>query len=285
MNRLQKQCIAASAGLHLLLLVALLFGSGFRSEQPDRLDVEPFHMMPSSVIESLLDDPADVLAEPETEPITETQAVENQEIQKQEPEPIEVEPKPEPKPDPKPVVEPKPEPKPEPTKEPSISKRVEKPKPKPKKTKIKISKVFKSNTTKRNPTVKTQGPKVTKTSANPLKINKNLGKVGGGSSIQGVTTVSGSLLGRYGHLVQSAYDRQWRQPAGISSSNLKVKVKVVVAKDGRIQSATISQSSGVSAMDQSIERAIRMVKRISQAPPEGASLSNRTFILNFNLKS
>ena len=34
----------------------------------------------------------------------------------------------------------------------------------------------------------------------------------------------------------------------------------------------------------SIERAIQMVQRITEAPPKGASLSNRTFILNFNLK-
>jgi protein TonB len=283
MNRLQKQCIVASAGLHMLLLVALLFGSGFRSEQPKPLDIEPFHMMPASVIESLLDDPADVLGEPEPEPIVETPVVEPAEPQKPEPEPVKVEPKPEPKPEP--VVEPKPEPKPEPTKEPTISKRIEKPKPKPKKTKIKISKVFTTNTRKSKPTVQTQRPKVNKPSAPAVKLNRNLNKVGGGSTIKGVTTVSGSSLGRYGHLVQSAYDRQWRQPTSISSSNLTVKVKVVVAKDGTIQSATVSQSSGVSAMDQSIERAICMVKRISQAPPAGASLSNRTFILNFNLKS
>ena len=283
MNRLQKQCIAASTGLHLLLLVALLFGSGFRSEQPRPLDMEPFHMMPSSVIESLLDDPADILGEPEPEPIVETPIVEPEVIQEPEPEPIKVEPKPEPKPEP--VVEPKPEPKPEPIKEPTISKRVEKPKPKQTKPKIKISKVFRTNTSQPKSTVKTQRPKVTKPSVKTLELNKNLGKVGGGSKIKGVTTVSGSMLGQYGRLVQAAYDREWRQPAGISRPNLTVKVKVVVAKDGTIQSASISQSSGVSEMDQSIKSAIRMVKRISTAPPEGTSLINRTFILNFNLKS
>jgi TonB family protein len=279
MNRLQKQCIMASAGLHLMLLVALLFGSGFRSKQPEQMEIEPFHMMPSSVLESLLnDDPADVAGEPEPEPIVETPVVPDQPK-----EPVKIEPKPEPQPEP--IVEPKPEPKPEPTKEPTFSKREEKPKPAPVKPKINISKQIITNTNTRKPTVKTQGHQVSKPSSKPLVLNQNLNKVGGGSKLKGVTTVTGSALGRYGHHVQSAYDRQWTQPASISSGNLTVKIKVVVAEDGSIQSAKISQISGVSAMDKSIERAIRMVNRISQAPPEGASLSNRTFILNFNLKS
>ncbi len=279
MNRLQKQCVIASAGMHLLLVVALLFGSGFRSKQHEPLDIQPFHMMPSSVLESLLDDPADVADvadEPEPKPEVEP-PVESEKII--EPEPATIEPEPEP------VVTPKPEPKPDPVKEPAISKRIEKPKPKVVKPKIKISKQFKTNTSSRKPKVNTQKPKISRPSTTTVKLNQNLLKVGGGSKIKGVTTISGSSLGRYGHLVQSAYDREWTQPTSISGRNLTVKIKVIVSRDGSIQSANISQSSGVAAMDQSIERAIRKVRRISQAPPQGASLGDRTFIINFNLKS
>ena len=278
MNRLQKHCVLVSTGLHLLLLVALLFGSGFRSKQPERPDIKSFHMMSSSVMESLLDDPADAAGKQEPEPVIKTPVAEPPPEEIKEPET----PKAEPAPRPEPVV--KPRPKPEPTKVPAISKRIEKPKPKPAKPVIKVSRIYKSNTTRRKPSAKNQQPRVPRPSVPQVTLNQNLNKVGGGSRLKGVTTISGSSLGRYGLLVQSAYDRQWRQPNGISSRDLTVKVKVIVAKDGSIQSAKISQSSGISAMDQSIERAIQMVQRITEAPPKGASLSNRTFILNFNLK-
>ena len=278
MNRLQKHCILVSTGLHLLLLVALLFGSGFRSKQPERPDIKSFHMMSSSVMESLLDDPADAAGKQEPEPVIKTPVAEPPPEEIKEPET----PKAEPAPRPEPVV--KPRPKPEPTKVPAISKRIEKPKPKPAKPVIKVSRIYKSNTTRRKPSAKNQQPRVPRPSVPQVTLNQNLNKVGGGSRLKGVTTISGSSLGKYGLLVQSAYDRQWRQPNGISSRDLTVKVKVIVAKDGSIQSAKISQSSGISAMDQSIERAIQMVQRITEAPPKGASLSNRTFILNFNLK-
>ena len=276
MNRLQKHCVLVSTGLHLLLLVALLFGSGFRSKQPEQPDIKSFHMMSSSVMESLLDDPADAAGKQEPEPVIKTPVAEPPPEEIKEPEPET--PKAEPAPRLEPVV------KPEPTKVPAISKRIERPKPEPAKPIIKVSRIYKSNTSRRKPSAKTQQPRVPRPSVPKVTLNQNLNKVGGGSRLKGVTTISGSSLGKYGLLVQSAYDRQWRQPNGISSRDLTVKVKVIVAKDGSIQSAQISQSSGISAMDQSIERAIQMVQRITEAPPKGASLSNRTFILNFNLK-
>ncbi len=280
MNRLQKHCVLVSTGLHLLLLIALLFGSGFRSKQTEQPDIKPFHMMSSSVMESLLDDPADAAGKQEPEPVIKTPVAEPppEEIKQTEPET----PKAEPEPRPEPVVKPKP--KPELTRVPAISKRIEKPKPKPAKPIIKVSKIYKSNTSRRKPLAKNQQARVPRPSMPQVTLNQNLNKVGGGSRLKGVTTISGSSLGKYGLLVQSAYDRQWRQPNSISSRDLTVKVKVIVAKDGSIQSAKISQSSGITAMDQSIERAIQMVQRITEAPPKGASLSNRTFILNFNLK-
>ena len=280
MNRLHKHCVLVSTGLHLLLLVALLFGSGFRSKQPEQPDIKSFHMMSSSVMESLLDDPADAAGKQEPEPVIKTPVAEPPPEEIKEPEPET--PKAEPAPRLEPVVKPKP--KPEPTKVPAISKRIEKPKPKPAKPIIKVSRIYKSNTSRRKPSAKNQQPRVPRSSVPKVTLNQNLNKVGSGSRLKGVTTISGSSLGKYGLLVQSAYDRQWRQPNGISSRDLTVKVKVIVAKDGSIQSAQISQSSGISAMDQSIERAIQMVQRITEAPPKGASLSNRTFILNFNLK-
>ena len=124
MSRLNKQCFFASVGLHLVLLVAVIFGAGFLPKKPIKRDIEPFHMMPSSVIESLFDDPADVQGEPQPEPEPVVEPVQPPpELEQPQPEP---EPEPVQQPEPEPVVIPepvkpepvKPEPKPEPVKQP-----------------------------------------------------------------------------------------------------------------------------------------------------------------------
>lgn len=294
MSRLNKQCIFASAGLHLVLLVALIFGAGFLPTKPIKQDIEPFHMMPSSVIESLFDDPADVQGEsqPEPEPVAEP-------VQP----PAEVEqPKPEPtkQPEPEPVVIPepvkpepiKPEPKPEPVKQPKkelpkenmISKKEE-----PKKQVrpvIKISTVIKKNTAK--PTVNT--PPVKKVNPAPPRRSpaadydpSRIERVGRGSKFKGVTTVLGSALGNYGLKVQAAYDRRWTQSENLSNRNATVQVRVVVGTDGSIVSSKVVKQSGVASLDQSIGRLLDRVTRIPDAPPAGASLSERTFTINFNI--
>jgi TonB family protein len=296
MSRLSKQCFFASAGLHLILLAAVIFGAGFLPKKLVKQDMEPFHMMPASVIESLFDDPADVQGEPQPEPVVEpVQPAPEVEQPQPEPEPIQ-----QAEPDPAPVVIPepvkpepiKPEPKPEAVKVPrkelpkenTISKK-EEPKNKEKPV-IKISTVIKKNTTKAP--VKTS-PEKTETPA-PVRRNpasdfdpKRLERVGKGSKIKGVTTVFGSALGNYGLKVQSAFDRRWTQSENLSNRNATVQVRVVVGTDGSIVSARVVKESGVASLDQSIERLLDIVTRIPEAPPAGASLSDRTFTINFNI--
>ena len=60
MEPLQKKYLLASSGLHLLLLTLLLFGSGFLPDRKEEDPLIPFRMMPTSVLESLMNDPADV---------------------------------------------------------------------------------------------------------------------------------------------------------------------------------------------------------------------------------
>ena len=67
MEPLQKKYLLASSGLHLLLLTLLLFGSGFLPDRKEEDPLIPFRIMPTSVLESLMNDPADV-ASPQPEP-------------------------------------------------------------------------------------------------------------------------------------------------------------------------------------------------------------------------
>jgi len=298
MSRLNKQCIFASAGLHLILLVALVFGAGFLPTKPIKQDIEPFHMMPSSVIESLFDDPADVQGEPQLEPEPVAEPVQPPaELEQPEPEPVK---QPEPEPEPEPVVIPepvkpepvKPEPKPEPVKQPkkeqskenTISKK-EEPK-KPKKPVIKISTDIKKNTAKpavNTPPVKKVNPAPPRRSPAADFDPSRIERVGRGSQFKGVTTVLGSALGNYGLKVQAAYDRRWTQSENLSNRNATVQVRVVVGTDGSIVSAKVVKKSGVASLDQSIGRLLDRVTRIPDAPPAGASLSDRTFTINFNI--
>ena len=298
MSRLNKQCFYASAGLHLLLLMAVIFGAGFLPDKPIKRDIEPFHMMPASVIEALLDDPADVQGESQPEPFLEPvqpPPVVEQAQPEPEPEPVQ-----QAKPEPEPVVIPepvkpepvKPEPKREPVKEPKkelpkenmISKKVEP--PKKVKPVIKISTDIKKNTAKSpvtTPPVKTSTPAPVR--RNPVADfdPSRLERIGKGSKIKGVTTVLGSALGNYGLKVQAAYDYQWTQAASLSDKNATVQVKVVVGTDGSIVSAKVIRKSGVASLDQSIARLLDQVTRIPEAPPAGASISDRSFTINFNI--
>lgn len=295
MSRLNKQCFFASAGLHMILLVALIFGAGFLPKKPIKQDIEPFHMMPSSVIESLFDDPSDVQGEPQPEPVAEpVQLPPVVEQPQPEPEPVE-QPEPEPEPEPEPVVIPepvKPEPKPEPVKQPkkeqpkenTISKK-EEPK-KPEKPVIKISTDFKKNTIKspvKTPPVKTVIPAPARRNPAADFDPSRIERIGKGSKLKGITTVMGSALGNYGLKVEAEYDRRWTQSANLSNRNATVQVRVVVGTDGSIVSAKVVRKSGVAALDQSISRLLDLVTRIPEAPPTGASLSDRTFTINFNI--
>lgn len=293
MSRLNKQCFFASAGLHVLLLVAAIFGAGFLPDRPIKQDMEPFHMMPASVIESLFDDPADVQGEPQPEPVEEPVQLPPEVEQTQpEPEPAPVQ-QPEPEPEPVVISEPvKPEsvkevvkePKRELPKENTISKK-EEPKKKEKPV-IKISTVFKKNTAK----VPAKTSPVKTATSTPAKRNpaadfdpSRIERIGKGSKIKGVTTVLGSALGNYGLKVQAAYDHRWTQSANLSNRNATVQVRVVVGTDGSIVSAKVVRQSGVASLDQSIERLLDRVTRIPEAPPAGSSLSDRTYTINFNI--
>ena len=52
MNRLQKKCVIATAGFHLLLLVILFVGPAFFNEKPKADDSPVLDVIPANLIES-----------------------------------------------------------------------------------------------------------------------------------------------------------------------------------------------------------------------------------------
>ena len=90
----------------------------------------------------------------------------------------------------------------------------------------------------------------------------------------------------YGQVVKSYYDQAWIDPEDVSEDAATVKVKVVIGRDGSVNSDSIMKRSGVPALDKSVQNALDRVRLRGLPPfPEGAKESQRTYIINFNLKA
>ena len=90
----------------------------------------------------------------------------------------------------------------------------------------------------------------------------------------------------YGQVVKSYYDQAWIDPEDVSEDAATVKVKVVIGRDGSVNADSIVKRSGISALDRSVQNALDRVRIRGLPPfPEGAKESQRTYIINFNLKA
>ncbi len=95
----------------------------------------------------------------------------------------------------------------------------------------------------------------------------------------------GEAFVNYGQLVKERYEGAWRDPSDVADSNANVKVQVVVDRTGSVESARILSRSGVSAMDKSVQSVLDRIRTIGEPFPAGSKDRQRTFIINFNLKT
>lgn len=94
----------------------------------------------------------------------------------------------------------------------------------------------------------------------------------------------GEAYASYDAFVQAVYDNAWRIPDGLTDEEATCKVRVTIARSGEVLSATIVKPSGNAVLDESVRRVLREVKFIAPFP-EGAKEQQRTYTINFNLKS
>ena len=95
-------------------------------------------------------------------------------------------------------------------------------------------------------------------------------------------------LGRYASanyesLIRRKYMDATIHPGAISGDPV-VKVRLVIARNGRILSARVTSKSGVASWDRSVQKALDRVKLIKPFP-ESMKGSQQTFNLNFNSRS
>ncbi|TAK94784.1 MAG: TonB family protein [Verrucomicrobia bacterium] len=267
-QRLQKKCLIASAGFHLLLLVILFVGPAFLSSNDKAEDLQVLTVIPSLAVEGNVNGGGNPHAAPPTP------APRNP---PQTPQPAPRIPEPEPEQAVKP-------PKPEPDDVPA-------PGNKPKKPQISlVEKVRKpSNATNRNTTSRSSSSSESDSTArhafnsslNNLRANLSPGTVvdtnpgpgGGGPAYAGYKQIIGSI-----------YYQAWVVPEESDANTATAVVSVTISRDGTIVSAKITRSSGNAAVDRTVQAALDRVPSVPPFP-EGAKEERRTFTINFNLKA
>ena len=248
MGRLKRSCVVGSVVFHTLILAMLVLGPMLLAKREEKVRV--IDLVPSEVIDKLLAPAAPVAPPPAPAP------------PKPKPEPKKIQPKPKPKP-----VLPKPKPK----------KNTPKPKPKPK---IKVN----LDSSVRKPDARnTEAEK--EAAKRREALNRSLNKLD--TKLSGRTAVN-VPLGRfasanYESLIRRKYMDATIHPGAISGDPV-VKVRLVIARNGRVISARVTSQSGLASWDRAVQKALDRVKFIKPFP-ESMKGSQQTFNLNFNSRS
>jgi TonB family protein len=260
MNRLQKKCVFATAGIHLLLLVILLVGPAFFAPRNKPDDLQVLDVIPANLID----------------------APYNSGVKNAQPPPPAVQPAP-PAPAPKPVVTPptfaqkvehffKPEPvKPTPDLTP-----VEKPE-KSRPHKIEVNTHLVTRNAAQNSTADSQRARALQTAIRNLKRNFSP------STRIDMPGNSTAAYANYASVVKSIYEQTLISflPNAIASDNENTKVSVTIASDGTVTSARIIAPSGDSVWDAAVQRTLDRVTFIAPFPA-GTAEKERHYTINFN---
>jgi colicin import membrane protein len=284
-NRLQKKCFIASAGLHLLLLLVLLIGPAFMASQnkPDTMPVLDF------VAPKTVDDALSGGGNPNARPPAAT-------FEKPQPAP------------PAPVVKPEPPPPekvraPDPPKEtvseipprtdPEYSLEPSKER-KPRKVNIDLTPVKRPRVT--NDDAKVQAQAEAREEARRERDRRQhiaaaFGNAANNleSSLSGSTTVElkgpgggGVPYANFLDAVKSVYYNAWVVPDGITDDNATTAAVVTIARDGTVVSSHITRSSGNAGADRSVQVTLDRVKWAAPLP-DTATENQRTVNINFNV--
>ena len=177
-------------------------------------------------------------------------------------------------------VAPPPAPAPPKPKQPEPKKVQPKPKPKPKpippKPKIKVN--LNSNPRKPDAQKKESQKEAAK---RQTALNKLQTKLSGRTSVN--VPLGRYASANYESLIRRKYMDATIHPGAISGDPV-VKVRLVIARNGRILSARVTGKSGVASWDRSVQKALDRVKFIKPFP-ESMKGSQQTFNLNFNSRS
>jgi TonB family protein len=271
MNRLQKKCVIATAGIHLLLLTILIVGPAFFNPQPKTDNSRVLDVIPANQIDAAFNSGVRGATPPAPAPV--------------------VIPLPQPTP-PTPMVQPMPPPAPKPvvTPPPTLAKRLEKfftsePKPvkptqeppEPKQRQIQVNTQLVARPAPNSPIKSNPQPN---TSALENVINNLRTNLSSPMEVNlpGNSTVA---YANYGDVVVSVYHHAWSPPDGMDSDSVTIQFKVTIASDGTVITARIITPSGDASVNAAVQRMLDRVKVIAPFP-DGATEKERNYTINFN---
>jgi protein TonB len=301
MNRLQKKCFFFSLGLHGLVALVLLVGPGFRS-RPQPSDLQIMTMIPARILDRAgagggspavtvsqpLPPAPTVPVQPQPQPQPQRQVVPTPPVERPQPptprQPEEVErPAPEPRPSEDLSLEPKEKPhKPRHEIQPTYTPASE----------AKITKKTDKEQSRENQ-AREAAERAQRAEARRLReiqeslgqLAKNVKSSGDSNATVDVSGIGGGeAFASYRNVIFNAYYHAWITPDSITDRSATADAKVNIARDGSIRSAEVVRASGDSALDKSVERALR---RVTQLPPFPASARDeeRTFTIHFSLEA
>jgi protein TonB len=279
MTRLQKKCLYAATGAHLLALV-VVFCSGFISTKPKVDDSQTLETVPSTLVDAALQSGVQNPTPPAPQPPTPTPP---QPVTQ----PVPLPPPPLPKP-PEPVKPPE-QVKPVDDVKPADKPDVEIPKPKKPHVIVPDLKPTTQDAKKaaddaaKAQAAEEQARKDAAKRAKAFKtamknIEKNATSSTEVKQLPGTSSVS---YANYMAAVKKIYDDAWTPPDSMVSDDVTTKVSVTISRDGHVVSSHITSPSGDSSIDASVQRALDRVDFVAPFP-DGATETERTFIINFN---
>ena len=284
MNRLQKKCLIASTGCHLLLGLILLIGPAFLSSNPKPENVPVIEFLPMITSDSAAaggGDPKGGLPPPT--PIVQ---------------PIPPTPTP---PAPVPVGDKTPKP-PEPVKKPKVEEvtppkdKVESPEAaKPSTHKIEVSTTPVIRKPDPQAAAKARADAEAKAAAVERRriasaINRAASSMG--KNFSGETSMpklsgpggDGVPYGNWLSAIKKIYTDAWVVPDGVTDDSATVTASITIARNGDVLSTSIVRASGNPLVDHSVKATLDRVTRAAPLP-ERAKEDQRTVTINFNVKA
>jgi colicin import membrane protein len=272
MNRTQKKCLFASAGIHSLLMLILVVGPAFlvpRNTQPEPMEI--LDILDATLVDAAVAGGGN----PNVAPLP----------------PAEVAPVQPPK-----QPEPKPEVKPEPTKQPEPAPPEKKRNPDSLEVAPEKKRTFDFKEAVRKPSQKTQAQiaaekREREQSVAREKLARQLAQTANSIKPSSSTAVEaygpgggGEVYMSYDQFVRGVYWRAWEPPEDTASDDSIARATVTIASDGKVTFFRVTKPSGDAAVDRSVLRALERVKFVAPFP-KGAKDRERTYNLNFNLKA
>ncbi|HEU5396415.1 MAG TPA: energy transducer TonB [Verrucomicrobiae bacterium] len=262
MNRLQKKCIIATVGLHLLLLTLLLVGPAFFNHQPKTTETQLLDVIPANLVENALNSGVQNAQPPPPQP---------PQAQVQPPQPT--------PPPPKPVVAPAPVPTPE--KIAKIKPEPVKP-PKPALSSDDLKPVRRTTPrTTRTQQTDNRDEQLRKMALSAVRNLRHDFKPGTVVDVPGTGNVSSA---NYKDALASIYYDAWTTPEGGANDEANTTVRITVATDGTVINARILTPSSDPKVDASVQRALERVRSVPPLPDQSKAQQDFTILFNLQTK-